>query len=315
MNISENKRVLALAGAFGIVFIILAYLGISWRSAASEKIAELNEQQGVIDEMRAREFPPTPKMLRIVNDASAITSDIADQMRSSIEAYRKQTTPDNGGKLISPQQFQAQVKSAILQLENQSKAHSVAISAGASKLGMGNYQNAYATTDEAPILSFELKAVQNVAQAIIDNKGASINKIYCAPLPEEAIAPPGKKLKQEWVLLPFEINFTANKQTLSAVINSLVENKQFLFLITGMRVITETQLPQLSPYTAPEPVKKEAVSSLGDDLSAGSSAPVTEQKEPEQTPILAKQVLGNGTVRVHLALEVLYLHPVASDKK
>lgn len=315
MNISENKRVLALAGAFGIVFIVLAYLGISWRSAASEKIAQLNEQQTIFDDMRAREFPPTSKMLRIVKNASTVTDDIANQLIDSIRTYRIQSTPQENGKLVSPQQFQAQVKSAILQFENQSKAKSVAISAGASKLGMASYQNSYATTEEAPILSFELKAVQNVAQSIIDNNGASINKIYCAPLPPEAIAPPGKKLKQEWVLLPFEINFTANKNTLPAVINSLVENKQFCYLITGMRIITETQLPSLSPYSAPAPAKQEAAPSMGDDLGAGSSAPVKEEKEPEQTRILAKQLLGNGTVRVHLALEVLYLHPVASDQK
>lgn len=314
MNISENKRVLALAGAFGIVFIAITYLGISWRSAASEKIAWLNEQQSLFDDMRARDFPPTQKMLHIVKNAAATTSDIADQMHASIEAYRSQTTPENG-KLVSPQQFQAQVKSAILQLENQSKAKSVAVSAGASKLGMAAYQNSYATTEAAPILSFELKAVQNVAQSIIDNHGASINKIYCAPLPDEAIAPPGKKLKQEWVLLPFEINFTANKNTLPAVLNSLVENKQFCFLITGIRVLTETQLPTLSAYTPPTATKKEAAPTVGDDLGAGSSTPVAENKEQEQTRILAKQLLGNGTVRVHLALEVLYLHPVAPTQK
>ncbi len=315
MNISENKRVLSLAAAFGIVFLALAYLGFSWRSAANEKINLLNERQSAFDEMRARDFPPTGKTFRLVSEAAKAADALSRQMLDSIEVYRRQTTPENG-KFVSPQQFQAEVKAAILQLEAQSKTHSVGVSAGAARLGMANYQNSYATTEEAPILSFELKAVQNVAQSIIDGKAASINKIYCAPLPEEAIAPPGKRLGQEWVLLPFEINFTANKGTLPVVLNNLVENKQFCFLITGMRVSTETQLPALSPYVAPETPKAEATPSIGDDLGAGSSAPVADhRKEQAQTRVLAKQLLGNGTVRVHLALEVLYLHPVASDKK
>lgn len=315
MNISENKRVLSLAAAFGVVFIVLVYLGFTWRSACSEKIARLNEQQSAFDEMRAREFPPTVKTMRLVNEAARAADALSRQMLDSVETYRSQTTPENG-KFISPQQFQAEVKAAILQLETQSKAGSVAVSAGASKLGMVAYQNSYATTEEAPILSFELKAVQNVVQSIIDGKAASINKIYCAPLPPEAIAPQGKWLSQEWAMLPFEINFTANKGTLSAVLNNLIENKNYCFLITGMSVNSETQLPALSPYAAPEPAKKDAAPTIGDDLGAGSSAPVTEErKDTPQVRILARQLLGDGTVRVHLALEVLYLHPVTSDKK
>lgn len=308
MNINENKRVLAVAAIFAAAFLVLMYLGFSWRSECAKENDWLLEQQSAFDEMRERTYPPGQKSLKTLKEADAKTERIVEnEMKACLEGYRGRFVPADG-KLVSPQSFQAEVRLAVLNFEELAKKHSVTVSPnGAAKLGMAAYQNTYPSDAAAPILSFELKAVEKVVRNIVENGGRAINKIHCAEIPEEAIAAPGRSLKQNWASLPFEINFTAGRSTLFNVLNALAGDKEFCYLITALRVDTPDSLPVLSAYKPP-------VQTVGEDL--GSEFSDSDQKKAAKgAPVreIARQMLGPGTskdvVRVHLALEVLYLQP------
>lgn len=313
MNISENKRVIAAASVFGVVFVVLIALGISWRSDAIAKNAWLEETQSVFDELREREFPPNSKSLKLLNDADKKTKKNVEDMLAVLDAYRIASAP-NRSKLPSPQKFMAQVKAAVLRFGDLAREKNVRVSTGAAKLGMGQYEtNTYAkNAEEATILGFQLKAVEKVVNSIVKNGGVSVNKVYCSPIPEGVFAPPGKSEKKDWVTLPFEISFEASRGTLAGVLNDLTTDPEFCYLLSALRVSTPNQLPALSPYTPP--VTPESLAVAGEDLGVVVSSEKKETEGGDNVRVIAKQILGNGTVQVHLALEVIYFQSV-SDRK
>lgn len=312
MNISENKRVIAAASVFAVVFIVLVALGISRRSDAIAQNAWLESAQTTFDELREREYPPNAKSLKLLNEADKTTENNVADMLAMLDQYRVASVPKRS-KLLSPQGFMAQVKAAVLRFGALARESSVRVSTGAAKLGMGQYEtNTYASVEESPILSFQLKAVEKVLNSIVKNGGVAINKVYCSPIPEGAVAPPGKSAKRDWVTLPFEISFEASRGTLPGVLNDLAADPEFCYLVSALRVGTSAPLPALSPYTPP--MTPESLAAAGEDLGAAGSSEKKEGANEEQVRTIAKQILGNGTVQVHLALEVIYFQSV-SDRK
>lgn len=312
MNISANKRVIAAASVFAVVFIVLMALGISRRSDATAQNAWLEETQSRFDELREQEYPPTAKSLKTLNEADKTTERNVVDMLGMLDTYRAASAPKRS-KLLSPQGYMAQVKAAVLRFGTLARENSVRVSTGAAKLGMGQYEtNTYAGVEEAPILSFQLKAVEKVAESIVKNGGVAVNKVYCSPIPEGAVAPPGKSTKRDWVTLPFEISFEATHGTLSSVLNDMINDQEFCYLISALRVSTPNPLPSLSPYTPPPTA--ESLAATGEDLGTGASDEKKQGENGDNVRVIAKQVLGNGTVQVHLALEVIYFQSV-SDRK
>ena len=140
---------------------------------------------------------------------------------------------------------------------------------------------------------------------IVDAGAPDIKRFYCAPLPEEQVA--ARKLAP-YFPLEMEVSFSARRSqtdidpgkedTLSVlprVINSIVNDGKYFYIITGVSVKTPETLPMLTSY-------KSTAAPTGDNL-----VPTDDAAAPADTPV-AQQITGKADSRVvvSLSLQVLY---------
>ncbi len=312
MNILENKRVVLLSAVFALAFAGLTYVGYDRSAQYSKTQAELNKIGEKFQDYNEAELPPTPANRKAIVAACKDVEKISADMQAEMEKYAAYCHGD--GKLLSPVDFQNQVRSTIAEVQNAANAAGCKLSAPAMDLGMASFKNAAATEAEVPFRSFQLKAVRRVAEAIIDSGAPTLDKIYCAPLPEEATD--ARKAKNApYFPLSFQVAFNAKRSevtdgqtdeklsVLPQVINKLMNDKDFFLIITGVAVNSEASLPAMDAYQAPSaPVAK------GDDLADGEEA---EKKAEPEARVIAVRKTGNPdeTIRVHLNMQVLYFNP------
>lgn len=311
MNILENKRVVLLSALFALGFAGLTYMGYDRSTQFSKTQAELKKIETKFQDYNEAELPPTAANRKAIVAACKEVDKISAEMQAEIEKYASYCYGD--GKVLSPVDFQNQVRSAIAEVQNKANAQGCTLSAPAMDLGMASFKNAAATEAEVPYRSFQLKAVQRVAEAIINSGAPALDKVYCAPLPEEATnARKGKGAA--YFPLSFQVAFNAKRgvdtdgqtdeklSTLPRVMNTLLADKDFFLIVTGMAVESSISLPARDAYQEPSaPVAK------GDDLGGEEEA----QPETPAERIIAVRKTGSPdeTVRVHLNIQVLYFNP------
>ncbi|MBQ9834692.1 MAG: Amuc_1100 family pilus-like protein [Akkermansia sp.] len=311
MNILENKRVVLLSALFALGFAGLTYMGYDRSMQFSKTQAELKKIETKFQDYNEAELPPTAANRKAIVAACKEVDKISAEMQAEIEKYASYCYGD--GKVLSPVDFQNQVRSAIAEVQNKANAQGCTLSAPAMDLGMASFKNAAATEAEVPYRSFQLKAVQRVAEAIINSGAPALDKVYCAPLPEEATnARKGKGAA--YFPLSFQVAFNAKRgvdtdgqtdeklSTLPRVMNTLLADKDFFLIVTGMAVESSISLPARDAYQEPSaPVAK------GDDLGGEEEA----QPETPAERIIAVRKTGSPdeTVRVHLNIQVLYFNP------
>lgn len=311
MNILENKRVVLLSALFALGFAGLTYMGYDRSTQFSKTQAELKKIETKFQDYNEAELPPTAANRKAIVAACKEVDKISAEMQAEIEKYASYCYGD--GKVLSPVDFQNQVRSTIAEVQNKANAQGCTLSAPAMDLGMASFKNAAATEAEVPYRSFQLKAVQRVAEAIINSGAPALDKVYCAPLPEEATnARKGKGAA--YFPLSFQVAFNAKRgvdtdgqtdeklSTLPRVMNTLLADKDFFLIVTGMAVESSISLPARDAYQEPSaPVAK------GDDLGGEEEA----QPETPAERIIAVRKTGSPdeTVRVHLNIQVLYFNP------
>ena len=311
MNILENKRVVLLSALFALGFAGLTYMGYDRSMQFSKTQAELKKIETKFQDYNEAELPPTAANRKAIVAACKEVDKISAEMQAEIEKYASYCYGD--GKVLSPVDFQNQVRSAIAEVQNKANAQGCTLSAPAMDLGMASFKNAAATEAEVPYRSFQLKAVQRVAEAIINSGAPALDKVYCAPLPEEATnARKGKGAA--YFPLSFQVAFNAKRgvdtdgqtdeklSTLPRVMNTLLADKDFFLIVTGMAVESSISLPARDAYQEPSaPVAK------GEDLGGEEEA----QPETPAERIIAVRKTGSPdeTVRVHLNIQVLYFNP------
>ena len=312
MNILENKRVVLLSALFALGFAGLTYMGYDRSTQFSKTQAELKKIETKFQDYNEAELPPTAANRKAIVAACKEVDKISADMQAEIEKYASYCYGD--GKVLSPVDFQNQVRSTIAEVQNKANAQGCTLSAPAMDLGMASFKNAAATEAEVPYRSFQLKAVQRVAEAIINSGAPALDKVYCAPLPEEATnARKGKGAA--YFPLSFQVAFNAKRgvdtdgqtdeklSTLPRVMNTLLADKDFFLIVTGVAVESSISLPARDAYQEPS-----APAAKGDDLGG------EEEAQPETTPaerIIAVRKTGSPdeTVRVHLNIQVLYFNP------
>ncbi|MBR1978564.1 MAG: Amuc_1100 family pilus-like protein [Akkermansia sp.] len=312
MNILENKRVVLLSALFALGFAGLTYMGYDRSTQFSKTQAELKKIETKFQDYNEAELPPTAANRKAIVAACKEVDKISADMQAEIEKYASYCYGD--GKVLSPVDFQNQVRSTIAEVQNKANAQGCTLSAPAMDLGMASFKNAAATEAEVPYRSFQLKAVQRVAEAIINSGAPALDKVYCAPLPEEATnARKGKGAA--YFPLSFQVAFNAKRgvdtdgqtdeklSTLPRVMNTLLADKDFFLIVTGVAVESSISLPARDAYQEPS-----APAAKGDDLGG------EEEAKPETTPaerIIAVRKTGSPdeTVRVHLNIQVLYFNP------
>ncbi len=297
MNISENKRVLALSVAFLAAFGGIAYHGYT-RSADFDKAqAELTEIQDAFDGYSSADFAPTSANLKALREALDKVSKVNKDLQADMEKYAVACYGD--GKVVKPGDFQNEVRQAIARVAALAANAGSTVSNPAADLGMAQFKNALAMEKDVAYRSFQLKAVEKVASIILESGAPLLDKVYCAPLPEDDAR------SEASFPLGFEMAFNAKRGQLPTILNKIVSDHTYFLTITGLSVVNTATLPGIDAYTPPS-AEAEAPAT-GDDISGEAPAAA---EETESRPVATRKTGDpNETVRVHLIMQVSFFNP------
>ena len=308
MSISDNKRVVTLASVMGLAFAGIVYFGITKQQEYSAAEAELTDINDRIEGYKAQEPTPTKQNIQILNQAKQDVTAVSKDMTAAFDKYAKFCT---GQPKVTPQEFQKQLLADIAAVRTLAADKKVPLARFAEDLGMVSYKTKTPTENEVPFLAFQHKAVQRVVEDIINSAPASMEKVYCEDLPEGASL--DNKKPAEYLPLRFEVAFEAKRGTIPAVINKIMEDKEFFLMITGIAVQGMESLPPVSTYTPPAT----AAEAQGDDLAGGDAEGGNTPAAAPPARIIAAQLTGKAdeTTHVHMTFQVLYFNPKDSKKK
>lgn len=302
MNISENKRVVALTVLFALAFGGIMFYGYGKsqeHSANLDKIAEINDRFAGYD---GQQLAPTKQNLKEIKEAFSKVTEVNKDIQAELNRYAAYCWGD--GKNISAQDFQNELRDAINKIKDMASSQSCNVAGPAENLGLAAFKNAAPVADDVPFRSFQLKAVTRVAEYIVSSGAPSLEKVYCAPLPDEVAETlnPNSRKKVPYFPLRFEVAFDATRGALPQVINSIVTDKDFFLTITGIAVRGNDNLPGIDAYSAPA-----EIAAAGEDLGAeGSAGP---QTSGSREVAVRKTGAPDERVRVHMTMQVLYFTP------
>ena len=301
MNISENKRVVALGGVFALAFAGIMYYGYSEsqkNAANKEAIEAINVR---FDGYANQELAPTKQNLKEIKDAYSKVSAVNKDLQAELNRYAAFCWGD--GKKISAQDFQNELRESINKVKELAASQGAQVSGPAADLGLASFKNAAPVADDVPFRSFQLKAVTRVAETILGAGAPSLEKVYCAALPAEAAEAlnPNSRKAVPYFPLRFEMSFEAGRGALPQVINSIVTDKDFFLTITGISVEGNDSLPGIDSYTAPAEAAAE-----GENLGEAASA---ESTGGYRTVAVRKTGAPDEKVRVYMTMQVLYFTP------
>ena len=304
MNISENKRVVALSAVFALAFGGVMFYGYGKSQEAAEnraRIAEINDRFAGYD---GQEVAPTKQNLKSLKDAFSQVSGVNKDLQAELNRYAAFCWGD--GKKISAQDFQNELRDSINKVKSLADSQGGRVAGPAENLGLASFKNAAPVANDVPFRSFQLKAVTRVAENIISAGAPSLEKIYCAPLPEAAAESmnPNSRKAQPYFPLRFEVAFDATRGVLPQVINSIMTDKDFFLTITGISVRGNENLPGIDAYSAPA-----EIAAAGDDIGGESNSTVEAAAEGFRTVAVRKTGAPDEKVRVHMTMQVLYFTP------
>ena len=305
MNISENKRVVALSAIFALAFggIMFYGYGKSQEVAANKaQLAEINDRFLGYD---GQELAPTKQNLKDIKDAFSQVSGISKDLQAELNRYAAFCWGD--GKKISAQDFQNELRDSINKVKNLAATQGSRVAGPAENLGLASFKNAAPVADDVPFRSFQLKAVTRVAEYIVESGAPSLEKVYCAPLPEaaaESLKANSRKAVPH-VPLRFEVAFDITRGDLPKILNKIMSDKDFFLTITGIAVRGNENLPGIDAYTAPAEIAE-----AGEDLGAEAPA-AAENSAAGGFRSLAVRKTGDPDekARVHMTMQVLYFTP------
>ena len=304
MNISENKRVIALSAVFALAFGGVMFYGYGKSQEAAEsraKIAEINDRFAGYD---GQELAPTKQNLRNIKDAYSQVSGVNKDLQAELNRYAAFCWGD--GKKISAQDFQNELRDSINKIKSLASSQGANVAGPAENLGLASFKNAAPVADDVPFRSFQLKAVTRVAEDILAAGAPSLEKIYCAPLPDEAAEAlnPGSRKAKPYFPLRFEVAFDASRGVLPMVLNSIMSDKDFFLTITGIAVRGNENLPGIDAYTAPAEIAES-----GEDLGGETTETAENAADGFRTVAVRKTGSPDEKVRVHMTMQVLYFTP------
>ncbi len=299
MNISENKRVLALSVAFLAAFGGTAYFGYTRSCDYQKAQTELTEIQDAFDGYGSADFAPTAANLKALREAFEKVSKVNKDLQADMEKYAVACYGD--GKVVKPGDFQNEVRQAIARVAAMANNSGATVANPAADLGMAQFKNALAMEKDVAYRSFQLKAVEKVASIILETGAPVLDKVYCTPLPEDDAR------DEATFPLGFEVAFNVKRGQLPTILNKIVEDRTYFLTITGISVQNQTNLPGIDAYTAPG--AQDAAPATGDDLSGGGAA-AQAPEEVDSYPVATRKTGDpNEMVRVHLIMQVRFFNP------
>lgn len=300
MSISDNKRVVTLASVMGLAFVGITYFGFSKNQEYEETQAKLTEISERFQDYANQDTTPTKQNLDSLTAAFKEVTAVGNDMQ---QAFNKYAAFCIGQPQITAQEFQKQLLADIAAVRTMAADKKITLSRPAEDMGMTTLKTAAPTKDQVPFLAFQHQAVKRVVEDILNSGVASLEKVYCEELPEQASL--DNKKPAQYFPLRFQVAFEAKRGSLPQIINKVMEDKEYFLMITGLAVQGKDNLPPVAAYTPP-PTTAEV---QGDDLAGGDEGGDKEAAAPPARTV-AVQLTGKDdeTARVHMTFQVLYFN-------
>ena len=299
-----------LAGGIGfIIFAGLAGAGIYAsleESGIHESIQSANDTMGT---HAGEEMPPTADVLK---DLKVQLKEYENNMQE-VSAF---FAPFKEASIVGAEDGQAfqntlkQERDVWLEL---CKSKNVVVKNEASWMGFDAYRASAPHAKAAPLLSFEKLGIEYFLSELAKSGATTISSIYRAPLEVEKIdtAKSGdksgvrnaKKTGQHYIMMPFEVAFTGDRQSVASLLNALTSSDKYFFTVNAIRVKNEKQA--LPVVAAPKAVVASSpLQSIG--LALETKVDEKKDKDPVVAEEILKPLIGSEKVQVRIAANLVF---------
>ena len=307
MNILENKRIIGVSAGFILAFGAITAYGYGRGQDFKKAKESIDKNISIMTAGNNATLRPTEKSLEAVTKATKRAEKASKDVTKALGAYRTFCVGDSKG--ITTVEFERRVREAIENVGKLAESKGCTMQETAKKLGMAAFESATSmNTDEVPYRRFQLRAVERVVTDIINAGAATVEKVYCAPLPQDVAE---LKESEEYFPLAFEVSFTAKRSMvtdgktpakqspLPQVLNAVSTDKEFFLIPTGVAVDMEGDPPRsVDEYQAPPPASE--------GMNFGGSQPEAGAPAAPQTIATLKTGSPDDKIRVHINFQVLY---------
>ncbi|MEG0024806.1 MAG: Amuc_1100 family pilus-like protein [Akkermansia sp.] len=310
--IQENKPSVVVSGIGLVLFAGLVGAGIYASGLESDAHRAWETAKDTIESHTTQAMPPTAEVVKEVKaqlkDYQADMKDISAFFAPFREASIK---GESDGQAF--QNSLKQQRETWLALCQNKK---VIVKNEASWMGFDAYRASAPQTTAAPLLAFEKQGMGYFLTELTNSGATKIISVYRAPLPEELVEEKSKDDKKkpkarrsaapdkDYQLLPFEVTFEGDRQSIVTFLNTISSSEKYFFTINALRVRNEKQI--LPTISAPK-VTTSAPAGVG--LAITPDKAQTKDKE-EDAPVDAQEILkpfiGNEKILVHLASNLVF---------
>lgn len=301
MNFAQNKFLIG----YGAVLLVgggaLGFLAFKESSRYAANQESYNKELASYKQLTSAPLYPDAENLKKLEEQH-------EELKGAVTALNEKLIPMSFPiETVTPEQFQDILRASVSAVIKKAAENNVALP-DKFYLGFDSYQTQPPSVAGAPYLLRQLKTVELVVNAMIENRVTAINTITRTPLPQEgggAVARPAAKttgaakpagaVAANVERFPFEIRFTADQSSFRVVLNRITGNSKQFLIVRNLTVTNtnEKPTPRAIPVAAAIPVQAQQ----GQQPQAA-----VDKSSPAQN---LQYIVGTEKVEVNLQLEMV----------
>lgn len=268
--IKENKFIAGFGGATLVAAGALGFLMIGAKGRYEDAVSNYEQKATELTRLQSLAPYPAPENLKAIEKQKKEHQDAIDALQANLSTKQLPLEP------MTDVQFQDTLKQSVQRVIAKAQEHKVAL--GSDKpgenakfyLGFDPYQTEPPKPAAAAPLGRQLKAIEMLVSALIDNNVVSLGKIERQTLPEEREGEPakaktgqnaqggkggGKEAKESKPLVSkhyVDLSFTADQNAFRQFFNTVVGNEKQFFIVRRVDVKNQARTgpPKADPNAA-----------------------------------------------------------------
>lgn len=330
--VQENKFVAGLIGVTAVIGGGILYMGFSQGAAFDKKKAEYEDlKENYISLGKASPYPNKQNQKARKEGVEKYGVTIMD-VGSALSAFQ----PDSMST-ISPKEFSDARVDMVNRLNTAFADANIALPE-LTEFGFEKYSKKLPKPEATPKLTYQLGATEWLFTKLAEARPSALINVNRPALlvesdktiePESTSKKKKKKKKKSkskvptekpYELMPMEIAFTGNENSVRAFLQEMVNSKEYFYAIRALRVSNERQSgPTVEDANFPAPVVDATADGFGgfagfDDAEESAEVEGDTQEVTAAGEIILKQVLGREKLHVQLAFDIVLFKSKAADK-
>lgn len=318
--ITENKPIALIIGIGTAAFLGLSTVGVMKLMEESALQAEFTTAKSDVDAAARAAQTPTKKVL------DTRKKDIAQfetRLSEAKQEFVKYTPTAEQIAELDPEQFRVKLQNTVKTFKEKAKTQGIRVLDGFF-MGFEPYSTAPALKQATGMLQYQLGAIDWLMNTAIDCHVTDVRRVFRERTILETNEIPAKdakkgtKVKTEtkaYEVMTCSVTLKGKRQSIGKLINSIITNDKYLFLIKAMRSKNEktaalsiVNKTAVKGTPAPAPVTGEI------SFDTGIKKKKEVAKEVAAAEKILLPVLGSEEVELHLVLDLI-VFPVAETEK